>query len=48
MAYQRASGSNDGCNVLQYSWLTTHSLAREEREVVTRLVLTPKMPGVRV
>ena len=29
MAYQRGHGFDDGCNVLQYSWLTTHSLARE-------------------
>ena len=34
MAHQeRASGSSDGCNVLQHSWLTTHNhahnLARE-------------------
>ena len=40
VAYQRASGSDDECNVLQHSWLTTHYLARE-REVVTRLVLSP-------
>ena len=26
---KRASGSSDGCNVLQHSWLTTHNLARE-------------------